>query len=282
MRQFVPIGTIDELLHEIVRLACEGRRWNFSGCAAKAAASGNDFYLRRETVELMLDLTLEQAQRVMKEGSWLAHMGEPFQTNLLRNAHLLKFAPDQVIYRHGDNGGGMYGLVAGSLTINSAPPGMTPQLIHLGMPGTWTGEGPFLTGQPRRIEMRALGVAWMMHVPLDALEQMAAQDARVVRAIGVNTAFTVDVLVRIIHDLQKRDVARRIAAVVERGGWLGNMPIPLSQSDLGVMANASRKQVNAAMQRFTSAGWVTSTYRSITVTNPQALRKFSDCDDANA
>ncbi len=230
---------------------------------------------------MSLELTQEQAQRVMRTGAWLAHMGEPFQSNLLRNAHLQKFAPGQVIYRHGDTGGGMYGLVAGSLTINSAPPDSTPILIHLGMPGAWTGEGPFLTGQPRRIEMRALGLAWMMHVPLDALEQMAAQDPRVVRAISVNTAFTVDVLVRIIHDLQKRDVERRIAAVVERAGWLGDMPIPLSQSDLGVMANASRKQVNAAMQSFVSAGWITSTYRSITVTNPLALRKFSNEDDSD-
>jgi len=230
----------------------------------------------------MLDLTLEQARHVMKNGAWLAHMGDPFQTNLLRNAHLLKFAPGQVIYRHGDIGGGMYGLVAGSLTINSAPPELAPQLIHLGMPGAWTGEGPFLTGQPRRIEMRALGVAWMMHVPLDALEQMAAEDPRVVRAIGVNTAFTVDVLVRIIRDLQKRDVARRIAAVIERAGWLGDIPIPLTQSDLGIMANASRKQVDTAMNSFAAAGWIAATYRSISVTNPEALRKFSDGDEMDA
>ena len=228
---------------------------------------------------LELDLTLDQAQRVMRSGAWLAHMGEPFQTALLRSAHLIRFAPGQIIYRHGDIGGGMYGLVAGSLTINSAPPELTPQLIHLGMPGAWTGEGPFLTGQPRRIEMRALGVAWMMHVPLDALEQMAAQDPRIVRAVSVNTAFTVDVLVRIIRDLQKRDVNRRVASVIERAGWLGDVPIPLTQSELGIMANASRKQVNAAVSRFASAGWLTSTYRSITVTDPEALRVFSDGDD---
>lgn len=230
---------------------------------------------------IILDLTLEQAQRVMRSGAWLAHMGEPFQTALLRNARLIRFAPRQVIYRHGDIGGGMYGLVAGSLTINSAPPEQTPQLIHLGMPGAWTGEGPFLTGQPRRIELRALGVAWMMHVPLDALEQMASQDQRVVRAISVNTAFTVDVLVRIIHDLQKRAVARRIASVIERAGWLGDMPIPLTQADLGIMANASRKQVNAVVSSFASAGWVTSNYRSITVTDSEALRNFSVGDDTD-
>jgi CRP/FNR family cyclic AMP-dependent transcriptional regulator len=226
----------------------------------------------------MLDLTREKAVEVMSQGPWLANMTEPFRTELLRHAHLQRFAPDQIIYRYGDAVGGMYGLVAGSLTINSAPPDAASRLIHLGMPGAWTGEGPFLTGQPRRVELRALGGAWMMHVPIDALERMAARDPGVSRAIALSTVFTVDVLLRIIHDLQIRDVGRRIASVLQRASWLGDVPIPLSQTDLGIMANASRQQVNMAMQRFVAAGWVNYTYRSITVTNPQALRQFSEGD----
>lgn len=201
-----------------------------------------------------MDLTREKAEQVMSQGPWLANMTEPFRKELLRHAHLQRFAPDQIIYRYGDVAGGMYGLVAGSLTINSAPPDAASRLIHLGMPGAWTGEGPFLTGQPRRVELRALGGAWMMHVPLDALGQMAARDPGVSRAIALNTVFTVDVLLRIINDLQKRDVGRRIASVLQRASWLGDIPIPLSQSDLGIMANASRQQVNMAMQRFVTAG----------------------------
>lgn len=226
----------------------------------------------------MLDLTRENAEQVMSQGPWLANMTEPFRAELLRHAHLQRFDPDQIIYRYGDAVGGMYGLVAGSLTINSAPPDAASRLMHLGMPGAWTGEGPFLTGQPRRVELRALGSAWMMHVPLDALKQMAARDPGVSRAIAMNTVFTVDVLLRIVHDLQKRDVRRRIASVLQRASWLGDVPIPLSQTDLGIMANASRQQVNMAMQRFVTAGWVNYTYRSITIINPQALRRFSEGD----
>ncbi|MBL0370918.1 Crp/Fnr family transcriptional regulator [Rhizobium sp. KVB221] len=226
----------------------------------------------------MLDLTREKAEQIMRAGTWLGNMTEPFRTELMRNARLQRFAPDQIIYRYGDPTGGMYGLVAGSLTINSAPPDAVPRLIHLGIPGAWTGEGPFLTGQPRRIELRTLGDSWMMHVPLDALEQMATRDPNVLRAVGLNTVFTVDALIRIVHDLQKRNVGRRIASVLQRAGWLGDVPIPLSQSELGVMANASRQQVNMAMRRFAAAGWVDYTYRSVTVTNPQALGQFSEGD----
>lgn len=228
----------------------------------------------------MLEIKRETAERVMIEGPWLSNMTEPFRNTLLRHAHLQKFAPDQVIYRYGDPTGGMYGLVAGSITINSAPSDAVPQLIHLGMPGAWTGEGPYLTGQPRRVEMRSLGGAWMMHVPLDALMKMTASDNSVVRSVAMNTVSTVDILIRIVHDLQKRDVTRRIASIVQRAGWLGDVPITLSQSDLAVMANASRQQVNTAMQRFVSAGWVDYSYRSITIINPLALQSFSEGDDS--
>lgn len=54
------------------------------------------------------------------------------------------------------------------------------------------------------------------------------------------------------------------------------MAIPLFQADLGLMANASRQQVNAAIQMFSEAGWVKHNYRSIIVLKPQALRQYSE------
>ena len=44
------------------------------------------------------------------------------------------------------------------------------------------------------------------------------------------------------------------------------------------MANVSRKQVNAALRRFSEAGWLTNTYRSITITDAKALRRFAEGD----
>jgi len=133
-----------------------------------------------------------------------------------------------------------------------------------------------MTGQPRRGELRALGETWMMHVPLDAMEEIAARDPSAARAFGIISILAIDVLIRVVHDLQKRDASRRIASVLQRAAWLGNTSIPLSQADLGVMANASRQQVNAAMQLFSDAGWLKHNYRSIIVLNPQALRQYSE------
>ncbi len=224
---------------------------------------------------------ISKARQVVSETGWLAQQPEAFRSEVLRRAILLRFAPGEVIFHLGDPAGGIYGLVTGTLSVNIAPGNFTPRLIHLGVPGHWTGEACFLTRKPRRGELRAIVETSMLHLPLDVMDQMAARDPKVVHCIAQILMMSVETLLRVIHDLQKPEAARRIASVLQRATWIGEVPIPLSQAELGIMANASRKQVNAVMQRFSAAGWVTNTYRSITITDPVALRRFAEGDGAD-
>jgi CRP-like cAMP-binding protein len=223
-------------------------------------------------------VTRAKAESILSRAGWLLLQPAAFRAEVLRRSILLHFAPGEVVYRFGDPLGGIYGLVAGTITVNTAPPTETPRPIHLGVPGAWTGEGCFLTRQPRRLELRALVDTWMMHLPLDALDKMAARDPAVVQRVIQILMMSIEVLIRVVHDLQKPDTSRRIAAVLQRATEIGEAPIPLSQTELGAMANASRKQVNAALQRFAISGWVTNTYRSITVIDAEGLRRFAAGD----
>lgn len=222
-----------------------------------------------------------KAEAILLENGWLSFQPPAFQEEVLRRSILVHFPAGEIIYRFGDDLGGIFGLVEGTLTVNTAPPDHTPQLINIGAPGAWTGEGCFLTRQPRRLELRALVETWMMHVPLDQMDQMAAGDPLVVRNFSQILMASVDALIRIVHDLQIPDAARRIASVLQRATSIGERPIPLSQSEIGVMANASRKQVNAALARFAQTGWVKADYRSITILDAKAIRRFAAGDDRN-
>ncbi len=84
----------------------------------------------------------------------------------------------------------------------------------------------------------------------------------------------VDLAIQAIHDLMIPDRDRRIAAVLARCAALDG-PVPLLQEELGEMANASRKQVNAALGRFCARGWVTPGYRVIQVLDRSALEAFA-------
>lgn len=223
--------------------------------------------------------TFEEAARLLCETGWLASRTPVFRKELLKHAALKRFTAGQVIFRHGEEGGGIYGLVCGTLTFNSAPPNTIPRLVHFGAPGIWAGEGCFITGEPRRGEMRSLGGAWMMHVPLHSMRHMAATDPRMIQDFAAISFTIMDTLIRIVHDLQMRSASRRIAAVLERSAWLTGRAIPLSQSDLAVMSNTSRAQVNSAIRDFEDKGWVEHSYRSVTVTDIESLRSYVSGED---
>lgn len=226
----------------------------------------------------MMQINRAEAERIMSERGWLALVPEAFRGEVLRRSALLHFASGDAVFQLGDPMGGIYGLVAGSVSVSIAPADSTPRLVLLGVPGHWTGEACFLTRKPRRGELRAVVETTMLHLPLDTMDQMAARDPGVVHHIALILMMSVEFLFRVIHDLQKPEADRRIASVLQRTTWIGDAPIPLTQNEVGVMANASRKQVNAALKRFSEAGWVANTYRSITITDPGALRRFAERD----
>lgn len=225
-----------------------------------------------------MQISRAEAERVMSERGWLALVPEGYRDEVLRRSTLLHFAPGQAVFHLGDPMGGIYGLVAGSVSVGIAPAGSTPRLVLLGVPGHWTGEACFLTRKPRRGELRAVVETTMLHLPLDAMDQMAARDPGVVHHVALILMMSVEFLFRVIHDLQLPEADRRIASVLQRTTSIGDVPVPLTQSEVGTMANASRKQVNAALKRFSEAGWVTNTYRSISITDPGALRRFAERD----
>ena len=100
-----------------------------------------------------------------------------------------------------------------------------------------------------------------------------------IRRFAAITIGHFDVLARIIDDLLIPQVDRRIAAVLNRMSWLVAPTVPISQTELGVAANASRKQVNAAVARLAERGWITHSYRSIRILDPEALLRFAAGDE---
>lgn len=223
-----------------------------------------------------LKLTKADAERIIGDQGWLALVPTDFRSEILRRSILLSFSPGEYVFRQGDPPGGIYGLVAGTVSASSSPAGASPRLILLGIPGYWTGEGCFLTRQPRRGEIRAIVETTMLHVPLETLNRMSACHPEIVHYIAQILMMTVDLLFHTVYDLQKTDAASRIAAILHRTASIGDQHIPLTQADLGVMANASRKQVNAVLKQFAAAGWLEKSYRFVRIIDPDALRRFAD------
>ncbi|WP_211369384.1 Crp/Fnr family transcriptional regulator [Pseudoxanthomonas kalamensis] len=218
------------------------------------------------------------ADRILTQNGWLSRQPRDFQLEVLSHSILERYEAKETIYRFEGPLGGAYGLVSGTLSVNASTPGGVPRIIHVGSAGSWTGEGCFLTRQPRRIELRALVETWLMHLPLSAMDRMAEKDPTVIRNFAQILVASTDTLIRVVHDLQKPEADKRIASILQRVAWSGPTPISLSQTELGVMANASRKQVNAALRKFAEAGWLSHSYRSVSIIKPEELLRYSESD----
>lgn len=224
---------------------------------------------------------LATARQILSEVGWLSLQPERFRERLLQRAILLHFAPGDTLYRVGDPPGGLYGLVQGVVSASTSPYGREPRLADLWKPGHWMGEGCFLSRQPRRVGIRAITETWVLHVPLDALDQIEREDPSIVRRVSLILLINVDALIRLWHEQRVPDHVRRIAAALCRLSAAAppTLPIPLSQAELGEVSSASRKQVNAALKQFEAEGWLKLGYRSIEVKAPGPLRRLAESED---
>jgi CRP-like cAMP-binding protein len=117
-----------------------------------------------------------------------------------------------------------------------------------------------------------------IYLPLDCMDQMAGRDPMATRRFTQILAMNLDIVMRAFYDLQDPDEHRRIARVLRRVASMRNSVVPLAQAELGVLANTSRKTVNAALKRLAREGWVRAGYRTVTITDIERLDRFADGD----
>jgi len=218
----------------------------------------------------------QMAEQILSRQGWLASQPGDFQRLVLGGCLLQQFERDAPVYHLGGPPGGIYGVAAGTLAVSIAPGEAGPHLTHLRTVGTWIGEGPFLTGEPRRVDLVAVTECVLMNLPLHVMEQMAAEDPEAIRRFAQISISNLDVALRIISDLMIAEPARRIAAVLARSAGAQHEPVVLvSQAELGRMANASRKLVGKALRQFREASWVEPGYNAVKIREVQALKAFA-------
>jgi CRP-like cAMP-binding protein len=217
-----------------------------------------------------------RARDILSSIGWLSRQPEAFQDEVFRRSVPVRYSAGDVIYRLGDPPGGIYGVVSGAVIASVAPPRALPHIVHVLTSGDWTGEGSFLSREPRRIELRAGLDTKAVYLPLEAMDHMAARDPQAIRNFVQILIASLDIVIRASYDLQDPDEHRRIARALRRIMPFENTPIPLAQAALGILSNTSRKTVNAALQRFEKSGWVKRGYRSITITHMKRLTRFAE------
>jgi len=218
-------------------------------------------------------------QIVLRQG-WLSETPPLFQGEVLDRCHLQHFAAGETIYSIGDPPGGMFGLVSGRLNISIAPNERGPYFTHVAWPGSWFGEAPAITGQPRRVGLAAARESVVLHLPLHGIREIVDNDPSAWRFFAFVTIGHLDVTIGAHDDLMIRDHVKRCIAVMLRlsGCRLFSPPdtlpieVDASQEDIAIMSNVARTTAGAVLRKLEALGHVEQSYRRIRILAPDALR----------
>jgi CRP-like cAMP-binding protein len=222
-----------------------------------------------------------EAEKILLARGWLTKQSQAFQQKFLARADMRTFNVGENVYRLGDEGGGISGIVAGAFAVYVAPSFALPTLAHILRPGTWFGYGPFVTHRTRTMTFSAAEPSTVLSVQFRALQEIFSTDPEAEYRIASLTEFGMDVAIQTISNLLIKDSGRRIAATLLHVTDTGRGKAPpaadgyyLTQAQLGEMANVSRHVVNKTLSSFEENGWVKVGYNKVFVMNPKALKAF--------
>jgi CRP/FNR family transcriptional regulator, cyclic AMP receptor protein len=226
---------------------------------------------------------VEFGSSLLRRG-WLSRTPLEFQQALLPICRLRSFDAGETLYSAGDEPGGIFGIVRGSVAV--AIPLITSEmhLIHLFQPGTWFGEASMLTGQPRRVSATARSDVTVANAPLGSLQTLLDRNPRWWRLIGCLSVELNDVMTASGDDLLIRDAERRcVAKILRLCGCRFEDPendvtvtALVSHEELGSMANLARNTVGDILHRLSERGLVELGYRTIRVRDSVTLRAMVD------
>jgi CRP/FNR family transcriptional regulator, cyclic AMP receptor protein len=218
---------------------------------------------------------------VFARNGWLSAQPAEFRGKVLAACEPRALAAGTPVYSQGDPAGGIYGIERGMVALSVRGPAAEASMAQLLRPGEWFGGSCFLTREPRRLAARAWTDSLLLHLPLEAMDRLAEEDAENLRRFGRLAMEGLDMAHRALSDLMLPSPAQRVAAALTRAvEGAGRTTLALTQQDLGAMANASRKLVNQSLSRFADRRWVRVGYRQIEVIDVEALHRFVGDPDA--
>lgn len=210
---------------------------------------------------------------VLRTRGWLSLQARDVQDAVLALGREQNVEAGRTVFSVGDPAGGCYAILRGQVAVSIAPGVHGPNIAHIARPGTWYGEGAFISRGPRRVSLQAVVDSVLFHLPLDVMDRLAAEDPEWTRRFAQMLMVNLDLALHAIDDLLIEDPSRRIAAVLLR--CLGDEPsgtLSIAQAELGRLSNTSRKVVNRVLRSFAERGWVRQSYGRIEVCDPSAMQ----------
>ena len=199
---------------------------------------------------------------------------------VLQLTEVRRYSRRQTVVWEGEEGGALFVVLSGYLKAITAGADGQELLLSIMGPGEVFGELSLLDGQPRSASCVALEPAEVAVLEREPFMKLLERSPRL--AIGL-----LRVLSQRLRNLSKRcenvacmDVPSRLAEALvvladKHGKALGSdiqIPVKLSQHDLGSMVGATRESVNKLLRDWARTGVLSHVAGRLTISDFQALR----------
>lgn len=204
---------------------------------------------------------------------WLDSLPEAIRAFILDRARVRRHPARHLVYAIGDEGDGLYQVIAGEVRLYAYPkPGR--QLLTLSArAGAWFGELSVLDGGPRPQDAVCHGAATVRHLPMRAIDAYAREDPTIFRHIALISCGHQRAALRFIgatlSNPGRARVARAVLALLEAGG---GDTVAITQDDLAGRVGISRPHLNVLLADLRRIGGVATSYGRIRVVDRDALR----------
>jgi CRP-like cAMP-binding protein len=226
------------------------------------------------------------ADALLSRADWLSILPGDLAQRLRNAATRRKCPSGAVFWSYGDRPDGLYGLIAGSVRMDTIWSLHGPSMLSTFHAGAWLGEAEFLADSPRITSMYALRACEYLFIGAKTIETIARERPELWRGIGLLAFEHLSLAVAALDDAMIRSSKARLAAVLVRlcGARLGvteealSLEIDVTQSDLAQLANLSRSVVGGHLQELEHNGMIQRSYGRMSVTDIDALRAVAGVD----
>jgi CRP-like cAMP-binding protein len=228
---------------------------------------------REKFMFLHRDDVARSSELLMARG-WLASRDPAFQQQVLRSARLQTYAPKQTLYRVGDEPDGLYGVVAGSVSISVPTDNGLDYLAVRGDPGFWIGDLAFFSEQKRLVTVTAATEVRALFVSTINMRAIVNADPGRYRDFYALTHENMALTLRILGNMATPGSDHRLGLRLLQhddmhaapGAWL-----EYSQDELAQMLAMSAPTLQRALKRLSQAGMIEVGYARVRVIDRDRL-----------
>lgn len=214
------------------------------------------------------------ALAVARTTGWLAALPPRDREDILSRTELLHFSASEPIYNAGEEAGGLFGVVKGSLKLWLLPHHGEDGLAHISGVGNWVGDVAAVSGRSRRITITAASDCIILRLPRARLLALAEEKPHIWRAVAQLLSINFLLAMDVIDTLRREDPVERLAAtLLNLIAHTSSVPaiVGVSQADLGAIARLSRSTVNRSLAELSHRGWVRLKYGSVEIVDVKGL-----------